>query len=159
MLPQLEPLSNALRFGEARLCYGLEQVPDDRLAWSVGGSANTPLQIAGKAANMVGFIAAALEMRAMPERSGAFPPASETREAALERLSTSFEKLQSALAGLGEADLAKTLRAPWGQELKLSEWIAFVNQVVGYWQGQLNLTQLAYGDENPNIPPQFTAQG
>jgi hypothetical protein len=156
MLPQLEPLSRALTFAQERFVYGLQQVPADRLDWNVGGSANSPLKIAGKAAGMLGFIAAAVQARSMPERpSGGFPAPPETAEAAIQAVNGSYQALQSAIASLTEEDLPKKLRAPWGQELALSDWIAFTNQVAGYWQGQLNLTQLAYGDEKPNIPPQF----
>jgi hypothetical protein len=155
MLAQLEPMSRALEFARNRFTYGITRVPEDRLNWSVGGSANTPLTIAAKAARMAGFLGAAIAARSMPERPGpgAQPAPPATAEEAVAAVNVAFTTLQDALAGLTEADLTVTLRAPWGQELTIPEWAAFSNQVIGYWQGQLNLTQLAYGDEEANIPP------
>lgn len=154
MLAQIEPISRALEFARQRFTYGINRVPEDRLNWSPGGSASTPLKIAGKVAGMVGFIAGAVQRRSMPERpAGGFPAPPETADAAAAAVGSAFQALQGALSGLTEEDLVKTLRAPWGQELPISDWLVFVNQVVGYFQGQLNLVQLAYGDEDPNIPP------
>jgi hypothetical protein len=156
MLAQLEPLSRALEFARHRFTYGVSRVPEDRLNWSVGGSANTPLTVAAKAAGMIGFLGGALAARSMPERRGpAAPPAS--ADEAIAAVNASFNTLQDALAGLTEADLALTLPAPWGGDMALPDWIAFGNQVIGYWQGQLNLIQLAYGDEEANLPPDIRA--
>lgn len=155
MIAQLEPISRSLGFAQTRFTYGLQKTAEaDKLSFSVGGSAKTPLQIAGAYAGMIGFIAGAVATGQM-ERPSGFPEPPTSGEAAIAGVNAAFEKLQGVIAGLTEADLAKTLRAPWGQELPISDWLVFINQVAGYWQGQLNITQMAYGDEDPNIPPQF----
>jgi hypothetical protein len=33
--------------------------------------------------------------------------------------------------------------------------VPFAMSVMGYLQGQLNYCQMAYGDEDPNIPPSW----
>ena len=154
MIAQLKGIDSALGFAHRRFTHGFAQVPEERLNWSPGGSAHTPLAIAGRVVRFIGFIGAALGARAMPTPpAGGFAAGPDTRAAALEAIDGAFERLHAALGSLTEADLALTLRAPWGQDMTLAEWAAFVNQVIGYLQGQMNLVQLAYGDEEPHIPP------
>ena len=47
---QVQGVLKSLAMGRNRFLYGLDHVPDDRLNWSPGGEAPSPLQLAGKTA-------------------------------------------------------------------------------------------------------------
>ena len=51
--------------GRSRFLYGLERTPDDRLNWSPGGAARSPLQQADRAAQFLTFVSYWLKNRAM----------------------------------------------------------------------------------------------
>jgi len=152
---QVDDFLSGLELGRERFLYGLEQVPDDRLEWTPGGSAKSPLAIAGKLAGFLGFLTHGLGTGAFPDRSGGMPPAPDTREAARQALEERFTGLRDVVANFTEEDLRKTLAAPWGKVMTKSQWLGSVASIVGYFQGQLNYAQLVYGDENPNIPPSW----
>ena len=150
-----EGLLSLLVMSHNRFTYGLEQVPEDRLNWSPGGSAKTPLQLAGSVAGFLTFVAAMVADGRMPERSGDPPAAPETRPEARRRLDAAFANLQQAVANQTDESLARTVTAPWRAEIPVRDFLWMVASVVGYWQGQLNYLQLAYGDTNANIPPDW----
>jgi len=45
IVPELQPLENWITMSRSRFVYGLDRVPDDRLNWSPGGEARTPLAL------------------------------------------------------------------------------------------------------------------
>src|SRR5207302_1037348 len=110
-------------------------------------------------AQFLTFVSYWLNNRAMPEQRPAPPPPSQSREEASQRAAAGFDQLSATIAGLTEEELAKPITMPWRQELALVEAVSSVPGVVGYLQGQLNYIQLAYGDEDPNIPPGWGSEG
>ena len=159
---QVQGVLKSIAMGRNRFLYGLDQIPDDRLNWSPGGEAPSPLQLAGKTAVFLGAIAHVLQHRTWPERlsfsSG--PPAD--REAAKAALEEAFASLRQVIVNLSEADLAAPFSLEWGRapdgvvlDLQLREMVAATPSVIGYHQGQLNLLQLTWGDTRANIPPNW----
>ena len=65
---QLQPLLKGIGMARLRFLYGLDRTPDDRLNWSPGGEAKTPLAVAGRLTGFLGFFSHLLETGAMPER-------------------------------------------------------------------------------------------
>jgi hypothetical protein len=153
----LQPLLKTVSMSRSRFLYGLDRTPDDRLNWSPGGEAKTPLQLAGKTAAFLGFISHVLQNRAMPENRGSQPPPPTGREEAKATLQSAFDQLAAAVESLKEGDLQQSVPMPWG-ETSIAEMLWSVNTVIGYHQGQLNYLQLAYGDTDPNIPPEWGHQ-
>lgn len=147
----------AVELAEARFVYGLQKTLDDQLAVPVGEKGSSPLKIAGRLAGFTSFIAFAIANKSFPPRDGAVPEPPATREAAIAAVEQGYAALKEAVAGLQEADFEAEIPAPWGSKFGVLQWLNMTNGVLGYWQGQLNLAQLAYGDEDPNIPPSWTA--
>lgn len=150
----MEPIIASVDLAGQRLVYGLSRTPDDRLDWSVGGSATTPIQILGRAAHMAEDIAYFLEKGTWNMDAENQKPL-QNREEVEAGVRSAIEKLKKALAGLTEEDLAGDAPAPWGGSISMRLWPTLALQGMGYAQGQLNLIQLAYGDEDPNIPPDW----
>lgn len=152
--PQVQNVLKGVAMGESRFMYGLSRVPDDRLNWSPGGAAKTPLQLAGKTAAFIGFFTTLLETRQRPAVEGGWPPPPQSREEATATLEEAFGGVRRAIVGLSEADLAQIVPTPMG-EAPIREVIAWLGGVIAYHQGQLNYLQMAYGDEDPNMPPNW----
>jgi hypothetical protein len=152
--PQVQNVLKGVAMGQSRFIYGLSRVPDDRLNWSPGGAAKTPLQLAGKTAAFIGFFTTLLETRQRPAVEGGWPPPPQSREEATAKLEEAFGGVRRAIAGLSEADLAQIVPTPMG-EAPIREVIAWLGGVIAYHQGQLNYLQMAYGDEDPNMPPNW----
>ena len=150
-----EPLGMWVEHAKQGLVYGLEQTPDDRLNWSPGGEAATPLQLADKVAGFMGFVAANFTGEEFDPSQA--PPPSQSREEAQQRLNQSCDRVAEAIAGLSDEDLARPIVAPWGRTYPLAFMATGVAMILGYFQGQLNYAQMAYGDGEPNIPPQWMA--
>ncbi len=159
---QVQGVLKNIAMGRNRFLYGLDQIPDDRLNWSPGGEAPSPLQLAGKTAVFLRAIAHVLEHGTWPERlsfsSG--PPAD--REAAKAALEDAFASLRQVIVNLSEAALVAPITLEWGRapdgvvlDLQLREMVAATPGVIGYHQGQLNLLQLTWGDSRANIPPNW----
>jgi hypothetical protein len=147
----LAGLINTLEMGKARFLYGLDRVPDDKLSWSPGGAAKSPLHLALKTAGFLRFTAQICR-GVMPERGG--PPEGEpTREQARAAVEAAYGDLIAAARELKPEELGKLVPTPFGVEWPLSRLVWLAPIVVGYHQGQLNYAQMAYGDEDPNIPP------
>lgn len=158
-IPQVESLLQGLEMSRSRFVYGLDQTPDDRLNWTPGGAAKTPLQLADRVTGFLTFITQLIETGEMPDRSGAQPAPSESRDEAKERVNSAFEKAKTLVGGLTDADLEKLVPVPWGERISALRVLGFFASATGYFQGQLNYCQLAYGDENPNIPPDWRPAG
>ena len=156
-IPQVQPLLKIIEMSRTRFMYGLDQVPDDRLEWTPGEAAKSPLALAGKTAAFLQFVSHTLETRTRPDRSGGMPPAPASREEARAALTAGFSRLTEVISGLSETDLEQSVPMPWGAT-PMVEAICFLPAVLGYFQGQLNYVQLAYGDEDPNIPPEWRSQ-
>jgi hypothetical protein len=154
-LPQLQHLSKLITMSRNRFLYGLEQTPDDRLGWCPGGGAQTPLGIAGKAAGLAHVLTHLIEHQAFPERPATPPPPPADRAAARAAVEASFTRLQDRIASLSETDLHTPIPSPWGAMIPLAEMLWWTASAIGYMQGQLNYAQTAYGDMNPNIPPEW----
>ncbi len=154
---RINDLIKNVEMARTRFLFGLDRTPDDRLNWSPGGEAPTPLQVAGKIATYAGFFAGLL--RGEPPAGRQMPPAPETREAAKELVDSALRTLASALGGVSEEDFDRTYTAPWGAPVTIGEMIWWLPLVCGYAQGQLNLIQLSYGDTDPNIPDEWKQQG
>ena len=153
-----EPVTSFLKglaMGRNRFLYGLHVTPDDRLTWSPGGNAYTPLQLAGRLEGFLGFIGHLVKTGAMPETRGELPVPPASREEAKARLGAAFDRLRAAALELSEADLARMVPTPWGEPIPARAMLTGANQVVSYFQGQLNYLQLIYGDTNANIPPNW----
>ena len=143
-----------LERSRSRFMYGLDCVPDDRLKWSPGGSAKSALELGDRVAGFLGFLSAMVAGKD-PGPRGEQPAGSESRDEAKGRINGAFEGLKSTVSGLSDEDLASSRTLPWGEVTTVGALLPGVMSVVGYFQGQLNYLQLAYGDENPNIPPDW----
>jgi hypothetical protein len=138
----------------SRYLYGLDRVPEERLSWSPGGEANSPLKLAGRAVRFVDVFAHLLQHGAVPESARATPPpVPQSREEAKRIVEEAYERLRGVLNSLSEADLEKPMPVPWGGTVPLSQMLFFFAVTLGYQQGQLNYAQMAYGDKDANIPP------
>lgn len=149
-LPEVKPILKMLAMSRNRYVHGLDCVPDDRLTWSPGGEARSPLGLADYTVGFLGFVTHLITHKAFPESRPQVTP-SETREEAKERLNGVFTGLISAVQGLTEEDMDATIPVPWG-ESRLGDFLAMTAFVSGYAQGQMNYCQLAYGDKGANIP-------
>ena len=147
----VQPLLKALDLGHSRFTYGIERTPDDRLNWSPGGATKTPLQLAGKLAAFYGFFTLGLRGEA---RGRDLPEPPTSREEAITRLNSAFEVFRTTIEGLTEADLEQRRTPPWG-ESSVREMLWWLQGALMYHQGQLNYVQLAYGDEDPNMPTEW----
>jgi DinB family protein len=154
-IASLQPLLKTVGQAQSRFLYGLEKTPDERLNWSPSETASTPLQIAGKLAGFLGVMAHMFQERTMPERPPTPPPPPGSREEAKAAITAASGRLQSAIERLSEPDLSQTVTMPWGTTVAIGELIWSVTGVIGYWQGQLNYLQTAYGDMDPNMPPDW----
>ncbi len=154
-IQQVEDKLKSLAMARNRYLYGLSKVPDDRLNWSPGGAARSPLGLAGYYAGFLTVVAAMLRTGEWPGRPETPPPPPATREEAVAALEAGFAALREALSALTEADFERTLPAPWGAHIPMSQWLLLGETVLGYAQGQLNYAQMAYGDTDPNIPPDW----
>ncbi len=152
---QLEAVARGMAMARERFLYGLEKTPDDRLTWSPGGSAKTPLQLAGSVSGFMGFMEHVLRTGEMPERRGELPPAPDSRQAAQDAVRSGIDRLLATIQGLGEGDLQRPVPVPWGVTVPAVEFASFVPAILAYFQGQLNYLQTAYGDMDPNIPPSW----
>lgn len=154
-LPQTEPVLKALATGEERYQYGLQCVPDDRLNWSPGGAAKSPLQLADRLATFLGFFVTMIRERRRPDPTAhAAAPGSGTREEAAAGLARAFSEVRDVVAGLSQEDLAQITETPFGPR-PIGETIAALPAIIAYSQGQLNYCQMAYGDTDANIPPSW----
>ena len=149
----LQPLLKTLGMSEQRFLYGLDRTPDDRLRWSPGGEAKTPLDVAGRVAGFLGFFSHLLETHTMPERPSAPAPSPGSRDEAKAAVSAAYRRLRTLIEGMSEADLAQALPTPWGTMVPAREMLGWIHGVTSYWQGQLNYIQTIYGDMDPNMPP------
>lgn len=152
-IPQAPLVLKSLALFRHRFLYGLDQTPDERLNWSPGGTDKTPLHVAGDLAGFLFFLARTLAREEKPLPEGGFPPAPETREAAREAIDNGCAALRRAVEGLDPADLSA--KPTHMGEDTLEEVLWLINGTILYHQGQLNYIQLCYGDENPNIPPDW----
>lgn len=154
--PELEAALAAAERARTRFLFGLNKTPDDRLEWNAGGSATSPLQIAGKLLGFLRFLAPFLREQIMPA-----PPADRTapatREEAAAAIDEAFREFKEAIAGLSEEDLSAVPQVEWMAPMSLRAWLMLSFQGLGYYQGQLNYVQLAGGDEDPNLPPEWMA--
>jgi hypothetical protein len=149
----LQPLVKSTKMAESRFLYGLDRTPDDRLGWSPGGEAKTPLDVAGRLAGFLGFFNHLLQNHTMPERPAGPLPSPGSREEAKAAIEGAFERLRAILENMTETDLSRPLPTPWGTSIPALEMLGWINGVTGYWQGQLNYIQTIYGDVDPNTPP------
>lgn len=154
-IPQVTILLKGLAMGRNRFLYGLDQTPDDRLSWTPGGEAGTPLQLAGRLAGFLSFLGTWVQTGEMHRGGGEPPPPPATREEAKERLGAAFDRMRQVALDLTEPDLARMMPTPWGEPTPLEQVIVNLPGIVSYFQGQLNYLQLSYGDTNANIPPNW----
>jgi hypothetical protein len=156
--PRVDDLSKFIALSRTRYLYGLDRTADDRLDWSPGGAALTPLQLADKTAAFTRIIAHLFEHHVFPERPATPPPPPESREAAKAAVEAGFAQLQSVVADLSPADLETLVPSPLGKMLPLAEMLWWLPAVLGYMQGQLNYVQTGYGDTDANVPPDWGAE-
>src|SRR5687768_12485775 len=114
-LARLDPLLKLIRASKSRFLYGLEKVPDERLEWSPGGEARTPLQQAGRTAGFLQAVAHLARERTFPDRSGPQPPVPQTRAEAVAAAAAGFDAVEAVVSALTEEDLKGELMAPWGR--------------------------------------------
>jgi hypothetical protein len=153
-IPQVQEVLKIISMGRSRFLYGLERVPDDRLNWSPGGAAGTPLQLAGKTAVFLSFVSHVLESRTSPDFEAPRPEPPNTREEANAVVNAAFTQLRKVVSEFTEADLRQTAPAPWG-DTPIGALLFWISGLILYHQGQLNYLQLAYGDADPNVPPNW----
>lgn len=153
-IPQTDLVLKNLGLFQRRFLYGLDQTPDERLSWSPGEAAKSPLHVAANLAQFLLFLADTLTHRELQLWDVGELPAPGTREAAREAIDRGCEALRQAVEGLRPDDLAAKPSPPWGEDT-LEEVLWLINGTILYHQGQLNYIQLCYGDKDPNIPPNW----
>src|SRR5687768_1103374 len=112
-------LMTLLEMGRQRFLHGLDCVPDDRLNYSPGGSAHSPLELAGRLAAFIEHRARVLGSAPGEQVPRSAPAVTETREAAHTEINAAFGSLCRSVEGLSDADLERSLTMPWGAEMPL----------------------------------------
>jgi hypothetical protein len=148
-----EQLAKFVGMSRRRFLHGLEAVPEDRLNWSLFDGGRSVLQFADYVAGFLSLATLLIEEGAMPKERPAPPPPSTSREEAVARLTGAYDRLQATVRAIDENKLSATMIPPWRTEMTVAEMLWFLSSALGYFQGQLNLYQMGYGDTNPNIPP------
>ena len=152
-----EQLVKFVGMSQRRFLYGLEAVPDDRLSWSPSEGGRTILEFADYVARFLGIVTILIREGTMPKVRPSTAPPSASREEAVDRLTGVYGALQSAVRDLPEEKLSSMMIPPWQTEMSVAEMLWFVSSALGYFQGQLNLYQMCYGDAEPHIPPGWGA--
>lgn len=67
-IPQLQIPAKMLRMSRRRYLYGLSTIPEERLTWSPGGDAKTPLELVRGAADFLQFTAHFVTHQSLPSR-------------------------------------------------------------------------------------------
>src|SRR5262245_24826336 len=120
-LAQLRPLITHITMARSRFLYGLDKTPDDRLTWSPGGAALSPLGLAGKMTRFLGVVSHVYQNHTMPERPASPPPPPPSRGEAKRLLEEGFDRVLGVLEGVKEADLQQSITMPWGQTVTLGD--------------------------------------
>lgn len=144
----------ALKMAEERFIYGLRQVPEERLTWTPGGVAGSPLQVAGRFAGFLRRRAVILRTRSIPPRPEPGPGPASLAEAETD-VRAALAEMRELISGLTAADLETGVPQPWGATSRVEEFVSMVGFMCGYFQGQINHLQLAWGDRDPNMPPEW----
>lgn len=71
--PHIQGLITLVERHRSRFLYGLDRMPDDRLAWTSGEAGTTPLQIAAKVVESLGFVTHQLKTGEFPDPKGFQP--------------------------------------------------------------------------------------
>ncbi len=152
--PEVDATLKSLAMARSRFNYGLECVPDDRLDWSPGGLARTPLQLADRLTTVLRFVCHLLTERAFPTTRVVVEPAT-SREVAKQQVDAVAAEVVAIIQRLTEDDMDATMPAPWSDAVPVRLFVFNLPYLYGYFQGQLNMLQLAYGDDKANIPPGY----
>lgn len=155
-VPEVEMTIRTLRMGRTRFLLGLEKVPEERLDWTPAPNVRSPLGVAQTMASYLFFLDYAVRNLDFPAQEVRPKPPSDRHELA-RNIDGGFDRLIATLQGLDASDLDRELPAPWGGTMTLRLFVGFFAVVVGYWQGQMNYVQLAYGDTASNIPENWGA--
>ena len=153
-IPTADLVKNT-QLARARFLYGLDKVPDERLSWSPGGSAGTALQLADKLSGFLFFLSHLVAHGSVPEGERPKPEPSKSRDEAKGRVDAGFTQIIAAFESLTPELIEKQVMMPWQKEWSMGQLAVGSGGVLGYFQGQLNFLQLCYGDEDPNIPPEW----
>src|SRR4051812_6956497 len=100
-------LARVLDMNRERFLYGLDRVPEDRLAWSPGGSSRSPLELAGRLAAFLEHRSRILESEPGVPVARSLAPAPESREEARRRVAEGFSRLTATVEALPGADLER----------------------------------------------------
>src|SRR5438874_6693007 len=114
------PASHLLRMVELsrqRFLHGLDCVPDERLDWSPGEAAGSPLRLAGRLAALLEHRSRILESQPGVPAERPTPEVPATREEARRLVDAAFARFGALAEGLSDADLERPVVAPWGAEV------------------------------------------
>jgi hypothetical protein len=146
-------LQRFISMSRRRITYGLDRTPDDRLDWRPAPDAPSPLEMALRISVFATNVSQYIRTGAFPERRE--PPVATNREEAKTLVDAACAALAEAVAGITDEALERPVMAPWGGQVPLREMMWFIPGGLMYYQGQLNYLQLAYGDTDPNMPPNW----
>src|SRR3569833_3054663 len=90
-------LVQVLEMSRQRFLFGLEQVPDDRLSWTPGGSGRTPLELAGRMVVFLDHRGALLTSQPGETVTRAQPPVFSSREEAIAQVDGAFRRRSQVL--------------------------------------------------------------
>lgn len=154
-LPEVQDCITMLEFARDRYIHGLSVTPEDKSLWTPGGKTRNVLIQASRTANLVGILEHLLGTGQFPQQGGPLAPEAATLEAAQKEVREAYTRFLAVLEKLTAEDLERVVPAPWGEQITVRRWLYLANQALGYSQGQMNFLQLAYGDDNANMPPGY----
>lgn len=139
-----------LEKGKSRMLNTFQHVPDDKLNYSPGGAAKTPLQLVGHCGFSGMFLSEWIAGRAQPnpadhDRAGA-ENSVQTREAAVAVIEESVQKIQAVLDSLTEANLSEDRPAPFGGPFTVRDLMFLPALHLFSHASQIDYLQTIWGD-------------
>ncbi|HEY3782707.1 MAG TPA: hypothetical protein VGL56_16615 [Fimbriimonadaceae bacterium] len=142
-------ISLTKRMGDS-LIRDLSFIPDDKVNTSPMGCARPALEFITECGGMnlyAGKIIAGEDFQPKSyEERQAFYATMDTRGKAVEFFNRGMEVLQTALTNATDEQLARDVKAPWGEDKKAYELAVIAVIHMAYHDGQVNYIQCLFGD-------------
>jgi hypothetical protein len=129
----------------------LNALPPDKHSWCVGGVGRTAIQIVAHCAATNLFQAAAFSGAPLPfltrEEQDREVASCGTMTEALSFLNRSVKAVCDAIVTMKPERMAETMVLPWGERMPIALGLLSPSYHMQYHEGQINLIQLALGDD------------